>query len=64
MSDGDDEDWELIWLENWLECCEKALANFLLTAEFGNEADARQFFLQFKRAKTLAVENMKEQHPK
>ncbi|MBD2076254.1 hypothetical protein H6F86_20705 [Phormidium sp. FACHB-592] len=56
MNDDDD----LIWLEAWLSCCDNALANFLLTAEFGSVADAHYFLRCFKRAKTAAIESLKE----
>lgn len=54
------EDWGLIWLEAWLSCCNKALDNFLLTAEYGEEGDARLFLKQFVNANCLAKSNMLE----
>lgn len=55
-----EDNWGLIWLESWIECCNKSLANFLLAAEFGTKEDAHTFLAQFKRAKQCAVENMKD----
>ena len=52
--------WPDVWLDAWVECCDKALANFLLAAEFGTEEDARVFLDQFKRAKKCAIENIQD----
>ncbi len=60
MDCKDLDDWGIIWLEAWIECCDKSLANFLLAVEFGTEKDAHIFFEQFKRAKQCAIENMKD----
>lgn len=54
------EDWGLIWLEAWLSCCNKSLDIFLLTAEYGEEGDAKLFLKQFANAKQLAVSNMRD----
>lgn len=54
------DNWSLIWLESWLMCCDKALANFLLTAEYGSSNDVQVFLVQFKKAKQCAIENMKD----
>lgn len=50
--------WNDIWLEAWLVCCDKSLANFLLMAEFGCKEDAIVFLEQFRQAKKYAVENL------
>ena len=55
-----EDDWGLIWLEAWIECCDKSLANFLLAVEFGTKEDVDTFLAQFKRAKQCAVENLKD----
>lgn len=57
-----EDNWEKIWLEAWLECCDKSLANFVLTVEFGEVKDARVFLGQFKRAKQCAIENMRDRN--